>query len=75
MLRRLLYRLAAVMGLVTLNLVLIGSRPSFVAAAEDWGQCELFGGPGGPHCHCVAPLTETNCSGDGDCNFGPCDVE
>ena len=42
------------------------------AEEEHWGQCEYFGTYPNGHCHCVDPVTTTNCSNDGNCNFGIC---
>lgn len=46
--------------------------PTAAKAEEHWGQCEYFGAYPSGHCHCVAPITTTNCSSDNGCDFGPC---
>jgi hypothetical protein len=66
--RRVLFLIAAVGGLLTANITLAGASAT---EQGDWGQCEVFD----DHCHCIWPVTEKNCSGDGDCTFGPCEMQ
>lgn len=61
-------RLALLFTLVIANVAVFGARDARADAREDWGQCEHFT----DHCHCVAPVTTTNCSSDASCNWGIC---
>ena len=67
MTRSIILRAIALCGVIVVNGVLFASRTAD-AQTTNWGQCEFFG----DHCHCVAPVTETNCSSDGSCNWGLC---
>lgn len=61
-------KLAVLAALVVANIALFGATDALANSRDDWGQCELFT----DHCHCVAPVTETNCSSDASCNWGVC---
>jgi len=66
--RNMTLKLAVLLALAIANVALFGARDAFADARDDWGQCEHFT----DHCHCVAPVTETNCSSDASCNWGIC---
>jgi hypothetical protein len=65
MYRRITIRLVALTALLIGNAMLWS--PGEASSAGYIKQCERFENPE-VHCHCVAPVTVTNCSEDDDCD-------